>query len=106
MKRSPKTNTKPFRKKHSPLSWICKECKEIGFVAKFEKIENTMVMVRKEMKDLLIEKLEKSMTGRVKEMEKNVVEQVKKMMIEVFQKMETEVSEIKSTTESIMSMKQ
>ena len=47
-----------------------------------------MVMVRKEMKDLLIEKVEKSMTGKVKEMEKNVEEQVKEMMMEVFQKVE------------------
>ena len=54
-------------------------------VAKFERVENTMVMVRKEMKemrDLLIEKVEKSMAGKVKKMEKNVVKQVKGMMME------------------------
>ena len=66
-------------------------------VAKFERVENTMVMVRKEMKemrDLLIEKVEKSMAGKVKKMEKNVVKQVKGMMMEVLQRMETEVNEI------------
>ena len=66
-----KDEYKVFEKKHSPFSWICKECKEIDFVAKFERVEKTMVMVRKEMKemkDLLIEKVEKSMTGKVKEM--------------------------------------
>ena len=59
-----KEEYKAFEKKHSPFSWICKECKEIDFVSKFERVENTMVMVRKEMKemrDLLIEKVEKSM---------------------------------------------
>ena len=99
-----KEEYKAFEKKHSPFSWICKECKEIDFVSKFERVENTMVMVRKEMKemrDLLIEKVEKSMEGKVKEMEKNVVEQVKGMMMEVLQRMETEVNEIKSTTESM-----
>ena len=42
-----KDEYKVFEKKHSPFSWICKECKEIDFVAKFERVENTMVMVRK-----------------------------------------------------------
>ena len=54
-----------------------------------------------EMKDLLIEKVEKSMTEKVKEMEKNVVGQVKEMMMELLQRVETEVSDIKSTTESM-----
>ena len=31
---------KVFEKKHSPSIWICKECKEIDFVAKFERVEN------------------------------------------------------------------
>ena len=87
LKKITKDEYKVFEKKHSPFSWICKACKEIEFVAKFERIENTMVMVRKEMKemrDLLIEKVEKSMAGKVKEMEKNVVEQVKGMIMEVF----------------------
>ena len=99
-----KDEYKVFKEKHSPFIWICKECKEIDFVAKFERVENTMVMVRKEMKemrDLLIEKVEKSMAGKVKEMEKNVVEQVKGMMMEVFQRVGTEVNEIKSTIESM-----
>ena len=103
VKKSPKTNTKSLRKNTPPIAGSAKN-EEIKFVAKFERIENTMVMVRKEMKemrDLLIEKVEKSMTGKVKEMEKNVVEHVKEMMMEVFQRMETEVSEIKSTTESM-----
>ena len=45
----------------------------IGARRKFERVENTMVMVRKEikeMRDLLIEKVEKSMAGKLKEMGK------------------------------------
>ena len=42
-----KDEYKVFEKKHSPFSWICKDCNEIEFVAKFERVENTMVMVRK-----------------------------------------------------------
>ena len=64
-----KDEYKVFEKKRSLFSWICKECKKIDFVAKFERVENTIVMVSKEMKemrDLLIEKVEKSMTGKVK----------------------------------------
>ena len=34
-----KNQHKVFEKKHSPFSWICKECKEINFVAKFERVE-------------------------------------------------------------------
>ena len=61
-KKITKDEYKIFGKKHSSFSWICKECKEIDFVAKFERVEKTMVMDRKEMKEMrdLFEKVEKS----------------------------------------------
>ena len=48
-----KDEYKVFEKKHSPFSWIWKkQCREIDFLAKFETVENTMVMVTKEMKEM------------------------------------------------------
>ena len=38
-KKITKDEYKVFKKKHPPFIWIYKECKEIDFVAKFERVE-------------------------------------------------------------------
>ena len=40
VKKLPKKNINPLRKNTPRFSWICKECKEIDFVSKVERVEN------------------------------------------------------------------